>query len=284
MAAIGHALHAHATVGRVTDAIEALATSIRTGFRPATIPDFERYQADGGYRLLRCSASTGARSGRRDRDGIMENSEPARPRRRRLPDRPQVALRARPSPAPRLMAVNGDEGEPGTFKDRHYLETDPHRFLEGMLIGAWAVEAVRPSTSTCGTSTRNAARRCWTGRSRRLRGGRARPKLTSRSTCVAARAPISAARNPRCSSRSRASAACRATSRPFPSQVGLFGRPTLINNIETLFWVRDIVEKGHRLAFSSQGRNGRKGLRTFSVSGRVKRARREAGAGRHHGT
>src|ERR1700682_631483 len=91
-------------------------------------------------------------------------------------------------------------------------------------------------------------------------------------TCGAAPAPISAARNLRCSKASKASAACRRTSRhnpPYPCQVGLFGLPTLINNIETLWWVRDIVEKGADW-WKSQGRNDRHGLRSYSVSGRVK--------------
>ena len=134
-------------------------------------------------------------------------------------------------PGPRLMAVNGDEGEPGTFKDRYFLETDPHRFLEGMLIAAWVVEApeiyiyLRDEYPQCREVLRAGDRR----RSRRP-GSRRTPA----SICGAAPAPISAARNRRCSKASRASAGCRATSRRFPSQVGLFGRPTLINNIETL--------------------------------------------------
>ena len=99
--------------------------------------------------------------------------------------------------------------------------------------------------------------------------GRGAVARTPKSISVAALAPISAAKNPRCWNRSRASAAGRGTSRHFPAQVGLFGRPTLINNVETLFWVRDIVEKGPSW-FTEQGRNGRKGLRTFSVSGRVR--------------
>ena len=94
-----------------------------------------------------------------------------------------------------------------------------------------------------------------------------RPMPTS--ICAAVRAPISAARNRRCSNRSKASAVCRGSGRRFRAQVGLFGRPTLCNNVETLYWVRDIVEKGADW-FTGQGRNGRKGLRTFSVSGRVR--------------
>ncbi len=172
----------------------------------------------------------------------------------------------RQEPKPRLFAVNADEGEPGTFKDRYFLETDPHRFIEGMLIAAWAVEA-EDSLHLSARRIPAMPARSSNGRSPRSR--RPGSRRIRRSICGAAPAPISAARNRRCSKASRASAGCRATSRRFPSQVGLFGRPTLINNVETLYWVRDIVEKGPEW-FTGQGRNGRQGLRTFSVSGRVR--------------
>ena len=111
----------------------------------------------------------------------------------------------RGEPAPRLMAVNGDEGEPGTFKDRHYLNTDPHRFLEGMLIGAHVVEAA--------DDLHLPARRI-SGRPRDPDARIAKLPPGGRGcTCAAAPAPISAARNPRCWKASRASAACRGTSR-----------------------------------------------------------------------
>jgi formate dehydrogenase len=163
------------------------------------------------------------------------------------------------------MAVNGDEGEPGTFKDRYYVEIDPHRFLEGMLIAAWAVEAaevylyLRDEYPQCREILRreiaalDAAGLCPHTRIDLRRGAGAY-------ICGEESAMLESIEGRRGLPRHKP---------PFPSQVGLFGRPTLINNIETLFWVRDIVEKGPEW-FTAQGRNGRQGLRTFSVSGRVK--------------
>ena len=171
----------------------------------------------------------------------------------------------RQEPAPRLMAVNGDEGEPGTFKDRYFLETDPHRFLEGMLIAAWAVEAeevyiyLRDEYPQCREilereiAAVEAAGLAPHTRIHLRRGAGAY-------ICGEESAMLESIEGRRGLPRHKP---------PFPSQVGLFGRPTLINNIETLFWVRDIVEKGPEW-FTGQGRNGRQGLRTFSVSGRVK--------------
>ena len=168
-------------------------------------------------------------------------------------------------PGPRLMAVNGDEGEPGTFKDRYFLETDPHRFLEGMLIAAWAVEApeiyvyLRDEYPQCREVLEQqiaAIEAAGLAKGVRIdlrRGAGAY-------ICGEESAMLESIEGKRGLPRHKP---------PFPSQVGLFGRPTLINNIETLFWVRDIVEQGPEW-FSKEGRNGRKGRRTFSVSGRVK--------------
>ena len=171
----------------------------------------------------------------------------------------------RAEPTPRLMAVNADEGEPGTFKDRHYLETDPHRFLEGMLIGAWAVEAaavylylrdeypaIREMLSR-EIARIEAAGLCASTEIHLRRGAGAY-------ICGEESAMLESIEGKRGMPRHKP---------PFPSQVGLFGRPTLINNVETLYWVRDIVERGSEW-FSGQGREGHKGPRSFSVSGRVK--------------
>ena len=172
----------------------------------------------------------------------------------------------RAEPAPRLMAVNIDEGEPGTFKDRVYLERDPHRFLEGMLIAAWAVGIDRRSTSTCATST-TAAARCsrpsWPSCSADPPCP-ALPEIVLRRgagayICGEESAMIESIEGKRGMPRLRP---------PYVAQVGLFGRPTLEHNFETLYWVRDLLEKGGAW-FASHGRNGRKGLRSFSVSGRV---------------
>ena len=164
-------------------------------------------------------------------------------------------------PGPRLMAVNGDEGEPGTFKDRYYLERDPHRFLEGMLIGAHVVEA--PEVYIYIRDEYPACREILTREIAKLPSGG--PKLHLRRgagayICGEESSLLESIEGKRGLPRHKP---------PYPFQVGLFGQPTLINNIETLWWVRDIVEKGADW-WKSHGRNERQGLRSFSVSGRVK--------------
>ena len=167
-------------------------------------------------------------------------------------------------PAPRLLAVNIDEGEPGTFKDRYFLETDPHRFLEGSLIAAWAVGIdeiylyLRDEYAAGHEILRSEIQKlegffkdqlCWI----HLRRG------AGAYICGEESAMIESIEGKRGIPRLRP---------PYVAEVGLFGRPTLEHNMETLHWVRDIVEKGAE-SFSSHGRRGRKGLRAFSVSGRV---------------
>jgi formate dehydrogenase len=163
------------------------------------------------------------------------------------------------------MAVNGDEGEPGTFKDRIYLETDPHRFLEGMLVAAWVVEApevyvyIRDEyPGVLALLPIEIAKLEQAGLTKKTRIHLRRG--AGAYICGEESAMLESIEGKRGLPRHKP---------PFPSQVGLFGRPTLIHNVETLFWVRDIVEKGAEW-FASHGRNGRKGLRSFSVSGRVK--------------
>jgi len=172
----------------------------------------------------------------------------------------------REQPAPRLMAVNIDEGEPGTFKDRTYLERDPHRFLEGLLIAASVVgvDAVyiylRDEYHGCrellsaelATLRRSATFKLPHIELRRGAGAY---------ICGEESAMIQSIEGQRGEPRLRP---------PYIAQVGLFGRPTLEHNFETLYWVRDIVERGAAW-FAGFGRNGRKGLRSFSVSGRVAR-------------
>ena len=171
----------------------------------------------------------------------------------------------RQEPAPRLLAVNADEGEPGTFKDRYFLETDPHRFLEGMLIAAWVVEAAEiyiylrdeyPQCHAILESEIAAVEAAGLAPHTRIHLRRGAGAYI----CGEELAMLESIEGKRGLPRQRP---------PFPAQVGLFGRPTLCNNVETLYWVRDIVEKGPEW-FTGQGRNGRKGLRTFSVSGRVR--------------
>ena len=259
VAAIGHALHEHATRrerhegGRGRRDAPAyprlcgLRSLPRRGWLPAP-RRLPRRRAPGrrhhrDARRFRACAASAAQGSRPDASGASCAQEPA----------------------PRLMAINADEGEPGTFKDRHYLETDPHRFLEGMLIAAWAVEAaevyiyLRDEYPQCREILlREIAQLEAAGLSRgtkiHLRRG------AGAYICGEESAMLESIEGKRGLPRHKP---------PFPSQVGLFGRPTLINNVETLCWVRDIVEKGPDW-FAAHGRNGRKGLRTFSVSGRVK--------------
>ena len=167
-------------------------------------------------------------------------------------------------PAPRLMAVNIDEGEPGTFKDRTYLERDPHRFLEGLLVAAQVV-----GIDACYIYLRDEYHGCRELLEAELEKLKANPpcKLplielrrgAGAYICGEESAMIESIEGKRGEPRMRP---------PYIAQVGLFGRPTLEHNMETLYWVRDIVQRGPDW-FSAFGLNGRKGLRSFSVSGRV---------------
>ena len=172
--------------------------------------------------------------------------------------------------APKLMAVNIDEGEPGTFKDRTYLESDPHRFIEGMLIAALVV-----GVDACYIYLRDEYHDCRRMLERELAKLQANPPAALKGKlphielrrgagayiCGEESAMIESIEGKRGEPRMRP---------PYIAQVGLFGRPTLEHNFETLYWVRDIVQKGADW-FNGFGRNGRKGLRSFSVSGRVKK-------------
>jgi formate dehydrogenase beta subunit len=167
----------------------------------------------------------------------------------------------RGEPGPRLMAVNGDEGEPGTFKDQYYLNTDPHRFLEGTLIGAHVVEAAEVYIYI--RDEYPIARQILDNEIAKLPPGG--PVLHLRRgagayICGEESSLLESLEGKRGLPRHKP---------PFPFQVGLFGRPTLMNNIETLFWIRDLIERGAAW-WKSHGRNGRFGLRSYSVSGRVR--------------
>ncbi len=171
----------------------------------------------------------------------------------------------RAEPGPRHLAVNADEGEPGAFKDRHFLETDPHRFLEGMLIGQWAVEA-----GTSHIYLRDEYPACREILLREIAaletaglappGSIALRRGAGAYICGEESAMLESLEGKRGLPRHKP---------PFPAQVGLFGRPTLINNVETLYWVRDILTNGAGW-LAGRGRNGRHGLRSYSVSGRVR--------------
>src|SRR5512134_2607462 len=172
----------------------------------------------------------------------------------------------RAEPQPKVVALNIDEGEPGTFKDRVYLERDPHRFIEGMLVAAWAVQA-----GACYVYLRDEYHGCRAILERELARLRADPPCAlplidlrrgaGAYICGEESAMIESIEGKRGMPRLRP---------PYVAQVGLFGYPTLEHNMETLYWVRDIVERGPEW-FAGFGRNGRKGLRSFSVSGRVKK-------------
>jgi len=167
---------------------------------------------------------------------------------------------------PKLVAVNIDEGEPGTFKDRVYLERDPHRFIEGMLVAAWAVQA-----GACYVYLRDEYHGCRAILETEL------ARLTADPPC--ALPPIDLRRGAGAYICGEESAMIESIEGkrgmprlrpPYVAQVGLFGYPTLEHNMETLYWVRDILERGPDW-FAGFGRNGRKGLRSFSVSGRVRK-------------
>jgi len=167
----------------------------------------------------------------------------------------------RGEPGPRLMAVNADEGEPGTFKDQYFLNTDPHRCLEGMLIGAHVVEA--PDVYVYIRDEYPISREILAHEVAKLAPGGPRIHLRRGAgayICGEESSLIESLEGKRGLPRHKP---------PYPFQVGLFGRPTLINNVETLFWVRDLIERGASW-WKSHGRNGRLGLRTYSVSGRVR--------------
>ncbi len=256
--AIGHQAVAPATVAKVRAAASA------TNAKPA-LPDYrdlEAYRGDGGYRLLQdCVAGTRTVD---DMIGVMEASGLRGLGGAGFPSGRKWRF-VRAEPGPRLMAVNADEGEPGTFKDHHYLSRDPHRFLEGMLIAAWAVEAADiyvylrdeyPDIREILLREIAALEASGLAKGRRVHVRRGAGAYI----CGEESAMLESIEGKRGLPRHKP---------PFPSQIGLFGRPTLIHNVETLYWVREIVERGADW-FAGHGRNGRKGLRSFSVSGRVR--------------
>ena len=249
----------HASAEKIMQAVQSQSLQ-------AVVPDyidFNAYVADGGYQLLNALVN-----GELDTDAVLQAMEDSGLR--GLGGAGFPAGRkwriVRDQAAPRLLAVNIDEGEPGTFKDRTYLERDPHRFLEGMLVAAHVVgiDAIyiylRDEYHGC--------RQILEAERLKLQANLHvdLPKIELRRgagayICGEESAMIESIEGKRGEPRMRP---------PYIAQVGLFGRPTLAHNFETLYWVRDIVQKGPKW-FSGYGRHDRKGLRSFSVSGRVKK-------------
>ncbi len=255
---IGHRHIDHADSKRV-------AETLASGDFSPRVPEyqsFDAYRAASGYSILQdCLA------GARAVEAIIETLSDAALRGLGGAGFPtgRKWTFVRAEPQPRLMAVNADEGEPGTFKDRYYLEREPHRFLEGMLIAAWAVEAEDvyiylrdeyPAAREILLKEIAAIDAAGLTRHTRVHLRRGAGAYI----CGEESAMIESIEGKRGYPRHRP---------PFVAQDGIFGRPTLVNNVETLYWVPEILSRGADW-FAAKGINGTKGLRSYSVSGRVK--------------
>ena len=246
--------------------VELVEAAVASGQREAKIPPYQNlaeYLAAGGYSVL-----ASCRSGERSFDSVVKELADASLRGlggAGFPTGRKWQI-VRSYPGPRLMTINGDEGEPGTFKDRYYLERQPHSMFEGALIGAWGVEAERiylymrdeyPAVLHILAHEIAALEKAGLiepGQIELRRGAGAY-------ICGEESAMIESIEGKRGYPRNRP---------PYIAEVGLFGRPTLNQNVETLHWVPQILAKGGKW-FTDQGVNGGKGLRSWSVSGRVKK-------------
>jgi len=258
VAVVGMNPIAHATEKQVMQEVNANNSK-------AVLPDcidFANYQASDGYGTLKKIIA-----GEIDDESVistLENSNLRGLGGAGFPAGRKWRI-VRDQQAPRIMAINIDEGEPGTFKDRYYLERDPHRFFEGMLIAAHVV-----GTESIYIYLRDEYAGIREAMEVELAKLKANPPCelphiemrrgAGAYICGEESAMIESIEGKRGMPRLRP---------PFVAQVGVFGRPTLEHNMETLYWIREIIEKGGEW-FASHGRNGRKGLRSFSVSGRVK--------------
>ena len=256
-------VHQNPVLGATVDKVRAAVSAKRITCEVPACIGYDAYRKAGGYKLI-----AGCLSGRHTREGItkiMSDSGLRGLGGAGFPAGRKWQIVAA-EPAPRVMAVNIDEGEPGTFKDRYYLERDPHRFLEGMLVAAWCA-----GVGEIYVYLRDEYAGCRAVLERELAKLKKRPPCAlppihlrrgaGAYICGEESAMIESIEGKRGMPRLRP---------PYVAQVGLFGYPTLEHNMETVYWVREIVEKGAAW-FASQGRNGRKGLRSFSVSGRVKK-------------
>ena len=285
---VGQNAFGHATAESVADAVQAGATTASPSSPSPSVPpprggreemrlfpgegagvtNLSTYRANGGYQTY-----LDVIDGKRDVEAVLAEMEHSGLRGlggAGFPTGRKWRI-VKAAAAPRLMAVNIDEGEPGTFKDRYFLERDPHRFLEGMLIAAKVVgiDAIyiylRDEYHACRNLLQAELAKL---QANPPGGAEAKYKLplielrrgAGAYICGEESAMIESIEGKRGMPRLRP---------PYVAEVGLFSRPTLEHNFETLYWVRDILEKGAAW-FADQGRNGRKGLRSFSVLGRVK--------------
>jgi len=256
-AVVGQNPVACATAASVEAAVKAGTTQCAV----AKYIGYDEYRKKGGYRIAaECLA------GKRDAEDILKTMEASSLRGlggAGFPTGRKWRI-LRGERAPRLMAINIDEGEPGTFKDRYYLERDPHHFLEGAVIAAWTAQI-----SEVYIYLRDEYAGCRAILEREIAALQKNPPCplppihlrrgAGAYICGEESAMIESIEGKRGMPRLRP---------PYVAQVGLFGQPTLEHNMETLQWVRDILEKGAEW-FAGHGRHGRKGLRSFSVSGRV---------------
>jgi len=259
VAEVGHNQIGHATA-------DGVLAAARTGQTRPVIPRYETlesYRAAGGYGVLE-ALRAGDRTGDEVQQEILQSGLRGMGGAGFPTGRKWEYVRA--NPAPRYLAVNADEGEPGTFKDRHFMETRPHLFLEGMLIAAHVIKADKcfiylrdeyaavreillaeiAAIETAGISA--------PGHVELRRGAGAY-------ICGEESAMIESIEGKRGLPRHRP---------PYVAEVGLFGRPTLVHNVETLHWVARILREGAQV-FADHGANGRKGMRAYSVSGRVRK-------------
>ena len=245
--------------------LDVVVSAVDSGDLKPIIPsyiEYGGYTADGGYQLLQECLD-----GKRSADDIVRIIEDSGLRGlggAGFPTGKKWRI-VRSYPRPRLTVVNADEGEPGTFKDRTFMESDPHRFLEGMLIAAWSVQAEAVYIYLRDEYT--AVREILLREIPKVKaaGFAAKTEIYLRRgagayICGEESAMLESIEGKRGLPRHRP---------PYVAEVGLFGRPTLVQNVETLHWVPDIIRNGPEW-FASQGRNGGRGLRSYSVSGRVK--------------
>ena len=250
-------------VQATVDKVKALVAGNKDQCAVGKYVSYAEYRKQGGYDIaIECL------SGKRDVESLIKTMEHSGLRGlggAGFPSGRKWRI-VRGEKGPRVMAVNIDEGEPGTFKDRHYLERDPHRFLEGVIIAAWTVQI-----SEVYIYLRDEYAGVRAILEKEIKALQANPPCplppiflrrgAGAYICGEESAMIESIEGKRGMPRLRP---------PYVAQVGLFGYPTLEHNMETLYWVRDILEKGADW-FAGHGRNGRKGLRSFSVSGRVKK-------------